>query len=84
MPVFVAGLDAPDFDVDDAGLLPQPAADAVSAIATATPATIVREVRETLIASRSFQADSGDTVDSFPNRTVHRFVSPKVLLGPGA
>jgi hypothetical protein len=81
LPVFVAGLDAPDFDVDDAGLLPQAATDAVSAIATATPATTVRE---TLIASRSFQADSGDTVDSFPNRTVHRFVSPKVLLGPGA
>ena len=73
----VAELDVPDCDVDD--LLPHPATDTVSAVATAMPATTVRE---TLIASRSFQADSGDTVDLFPNRTVHRFVSPKVPLAP--
>jgi hypothetical protein len=79
--LLVAEVADPDVDVDvDAGLLPQPATDTVNAVATATPATTVRE---TLIASRSFQAPVGDTVDSFPNRTVHRLVSPKILAGTG-
>ena len=73
----------PDFDVDavdEAGLWPQPATDTVSAVSTAT---VAATARETLIASRSFQADSGDTVDPFPNRTVHRFVSPNCWAAPG-
>ena len=57
----VAEVADPEVDVA-AGLLPQPATATVSAATAATPATTVRE---TLIASRSFQAPIGDTVESF-------------------